>query len=313
MALPCGRRRTSRPRTTAGHPEAPRKQDCHAPRCACRRRGSRLERPIRRRGAGRLGQRGVRCSMPGTRRPAATCTSRSPTARALRPRGTAWCARPRSWRASARTRTSTPCTNASTPSGTASRWSSNGAWARSATSSPTARSPARNTVALGIKLAGALETVHRAGFAHAAVDPANVLLTEWAEPVLANLATRGAQSTARTARSRRRPSTPRPRCCSARRSAPRRTCTGWPRCSTGSSPAAPAIVGVRRDGRGRGQRQRAVLGRAPDPAGRRAARPVRPARLVAGVRPAVASARPRSGSARSCAGSRRPPAGSAPR
>jgi serine/threonine protein kinase len=48
--------------------------------------------------------------------------------------------------------------------------------------------PAQHAVALGIKLAGALETMHRAGFAHAAVNPANVLLSEWSEPVLANLA-----------------------------------------------------------------------------------------------------------------------------
>lgn len=52
---------------------------------------------------------------------------------------------------------------------------------------PHAAAPAQTAVAIGIKLAGALETMHRAGFAHAAVDPGNVLLSEWAEPVLANL------------------------------------------------------------------------------------------------------------------------------
>jgi eukaryotic-like serine/threonine-protein kinase len=47
---------------------------------------------------------------------------------------------------------------------------------------------AQSAVTLGIKLAGALETLHRCGFAHAAVDPANVLVSEWSEPVLANFA-----------------------------------------------------------------------------------------------------------------------------
>lgn len=41
------------------------------------------------------------------------------------------------------------------------------------------------TLAIGIKLAGALETVHHAGVLHCDVRPDNVLLTEWDEPVLA--------------------------------------------------------------------------------------------------------------------------------
>jgi serine/threonine protein kinase len=45
---------------------------------------------------------------------------------------------------------------------------------------------AHSAVGLGIRLAGALETLHRCGYAHAAVAPDNVLLSEWAEPVLAN-------------------------------------------------------------------------------------------------------------------------------
>lgn len=40
-------------------------------------------------------------------------------------------------------------------------------------------------VAIAIKVAGALETVHRAGLVHCAVRPANLLLTEFDEPVLA--------------------------------------------------------------------------------------------------------------------------------
>lgn len=47
------------------------------------------------------------------------------------------------------------------------------------------RVPLQATVALGIKLAGALETVHKAGFVHCDVRPANVLVSECGEPVLA--------------------------------------------------------------------------------------------------------------------------------
>ena len=43
----------------------------------------------------------------------------------------------------------------------------------------------RDVMAVGIKLAGALETVHRAGVLHCDVRPRTVLVTEWGEPVLA--------------------------------------------------------------------------------------------------------------------------------
>jgi serine/threonine protein kinase len=43
----------------------------------------------------------------------------------------------------------------------------------------------QDVVTIGIKLAGALETVHRAGWLHCDVRPRNVLVTEWGEPVLA--------------------------------------------------------------------------------------------------------------------------------
>lgn len=49
-----------------------------------------------------------------------------------------------------------------------------------------AATPPHSVVALGIKLAGALETMHRVGYAHAAIDPGSILLSEWSEPVLAN-------------------------------------------------------------------------------------------------------------------------------
>jgi serine/threonine protein kinase len=42
----------------------------------------------------------------------------------------------------------------------------------------------RDVVAIGIKLAGALESVHRYGVLHCDVNPRNILITEWGEPVL---------------------------------------------------------------------------------------------------------------------------------
>ena len=45
--------------------------------------------------------------------------------------------------------------------------------------------PLQEVISIGIKLAGALETVHRAGFLHCDIRPRNVLLTEFGEPVLA--------------------------------------------------------------------------------------------------------------------------------
>lgn len=43
----------------------------------------------------------------------------------------------------------------------------------------------QDVVTIGIKLAGALETVHRGGWLHCDVRPRNVFVTEWGEPVLA--------------------------------------------------------------------------------------------------------------------------------
>src|SRR4051794_4663185 len=43
----------------------------------------------------------------------------------------------------------------------------------------------RDVVSTGIKLAGALETLHRNGVLHCDVRPRTVLLTEWGDPVLA--------------------------------------------------------------------------------------------------------------------------------
>jgi serine/threonine protein kinase len=45
-----------------------------------------------------------------------------------------------------------------------------------------------DAVAMAIKIAGAVETVHHAGLIHCAVRPQNVLLTEFDEPVLADFA-----------------------------------------------------------------------------------------------------------------------------
>lgn len=44
--------------------------------------------------------------------------------------------------------------------------------------------PLRDAVAVGIKLAGALETAHRSGVLHCDVRADNVLVSEWNEPVL---------------------------------------------------------------------------------------------------------------------------------
>ena len=46
------------------------------------------------------------------------------------------------------------------------------------------RLPAREVAAIGVKLAGALETTHDVDVVHCNVNPGNVLLTEWGEPVL---------------------------------------------------------------------------------------------------------------------------------
>jgi serine/threonine protein kinase len=46
-------------------------------------------------------------------------------------------------------------------------------------------------VAVAIKVAGAIETVHHAGLVHCAVRPQNVLLTEFDEPVLSDFAVAG--------------------------------------------------------------------------------------------------------------------------
>jgi serine/threonine protein kinase len=50
----------------------------------------------------------------------------------------------------------------------------------------TYRPSVRNVSAMGIKLCGALETAHHADVLHTGVCPANVWVTEWGEPVLAN-------------------------------------------------------------------------------------------------------------------------------
>ena len=46
------------------------------------------------------------------------------------------------------------------------------------------RLPAHEVAAIGIKLAGALETTHDADVVHCNVNPGNVLISEWGEPVL---------------------------------------------------------------------------------------------------------------------------------
>ncbi|WP_375478934.1 serine/threonine-protein kinase [uncultured Jatrophihabitans sp.] len=45
--------------------------------------------------------------------------------------------------------------------------------------------PLPDAIALGIKVAGAVEVVHQFGALHCDIRPANILLTEWGEPVIA--------------------------------------------------------------------------------------------------------------------------------
>lgn len=56
--------------------------------------------------------------------------------------------------------------------------------------------PAREVVAMGIKLAGAIETAHRAGFLHRDVKPQNILVTQFGEPALADFGVAALQAVA---------------------------------------------------------------------------------------------------------------------
>ncbi|WP_375503203.1 serine/threonine-protein kinase [uncultured Jatrophihabitans sp.] len=58
--------------------------------------------------------------------------------------------------------------------------------------------PAAGVVALGIKIAGALETAHRAEILHRDVKPQNILLTEFGEPALADFGVAMLQSSTQT-------------------------------------------------------------------------------------------------------------------
>ncbi|MGN6605400.1 MAG: serine/threonine-protein kinase [Jatrophihabitans sp.] len=58
--------------------------------------------------------------------------------------------------------------------------------------------PAPDAVAIGIKIAGALETAHRAGILHRDVKPQNILITEFGEPALADFGVAMLQSSTQT-------------------------------------------------------------------------------------------------------------------
>lgn len=58
--------------------------------------------------------------------------------------------------------------------------------------------PVAEVVSIGIKLAGALETAHRAGILHRDVKPQNILITEFGEPALADFGVAMLQSSTQT-------------------------------------------------------------------------------------------------------------------
>jgi serine/threonine protein kinase len=53
---------------------------------------------------------------------------------------------------------------------------------------------ARHVVSIGIKIASALETAHRAGILHSDVKPQNILMTRYSEPVLSDFGVARIQS-----------------------------------------------------------------------------------------------------------------------
>src|SRR5215469_12369400 len=55
---------------------------------------------------------------------------------------------------------------------------------------------ARDAVSVGIKIAGALETAHRAGFLHRDVKPQNLLVTGYGEPALSDFGVAALRSSA---------------------------------------------------------------------------------------------------------------------
>jgi serine/threonine-protein kinase PknK len=59
-------------------------------------------------------------------------------------------------------------------------------------------SPVSSAVSIGIKVAGALETAHRAGILHRDVKPQNILVTEFGEPALADFGVAMLQSSTQT-------------------------------------------------------------------------------------------------------------------
>lgn len=56
--------------------------------------------------------------------------------------------------------------------------------------------PAQEVTSVGIKIAGALETAHRAGFLHRDMKPQNILITQFGEPALADFGVAALQASA---------------------------------------------------------------------------------------------------------------------
>lgn len=97
------------------------------------------------------------------------------------------------------------------------------------------------TVRLGIKIAGALETAHRAGTLHRDVKPANILLTEYDEPQLTDFGIARVSGGFETASGSitGSPPSPRPRSSKADRRPPRQTYTVSDRLCFARSPGTP--------------------------------------------------------------------------
>ena len=87
------------------------------------------------------------------------------------------------------------------------------------------------TLHIGVKIAGALETAHRLGTLHRDIKPANILLTEYGEPQLADFGIARMAGGFETATGviTGSPAYTAPEVLLGRNQLPRPTCTAWAR------------------------------------------------------------------------------------